>query len=66
VYLLAYSPELQLAERLWSLCDEPLVNRTIESLGELKALLSKRCRALDHPADLIPRHTCYHWWPRNE
>jgi hypothetical protein len=36
------SPELQPAERLWSLSDEPLVNRKFESLAELEETLARR------------------------
>jgi hypothetical protein len=35
VFLPPYSPELQPAERLWSLGDEPVVNRHVASLDEL-------------------------------
>lgn len=35
-FLRAYSPELQPAERLWKLVDEPLVNRDFESIGEIE------------------------------
>lgn len=66
VFLPPYSPELQPAERLWSLCDEPLVNRTFESLAQLETVLGERCRRLSDHRDLIRRHTLYHWWPRNE
>ncbi|MCH2232478.1 MAG: IS630 family transposase [Crocinitomicaceae bacterium] len=38
-----YSPELQPAERLWCLADEPLVNRTFDSLDELEETLAQRC-----------------------
>jgi hypothetical protein len=39
-FLPAYSPELQPAERLWSLADEPLVNRHFESIEELEEVLA--------------------------
>ncbi len=63
VFLPPYSPELQPAERLWSLTDEPLVNRALASLDELEELLCQQCRALQ--ADLTPirARTRYHWWP---
>jgi transposase len=34
-FLPAYSPELQTAERLWSLVDEPLVNEYFETIEEI-------------------------------
>jgi hypothetical protein len=46
-YLPAYSPELQPAERLWSVTDESLVNKSFDKIEireteeELKALLRK-------------------------
>jgi transposase len=40
MWLPAYSPELQPAERLWPLVDAPLSNRTFDSIDELEGLLS--------------------------
>ncbi|CAA9582714.1 Mobile element protein [uncultured Synechococcales cyanobacterium] len=39
LFLPPYSPELQPAERLWELVDEPVVNRSFDSLDELKISL---------------------------
>jgi len=39
LFLPPYSPELQPAERLWSLTNEPLVNRAFASLDELEDLI---------------------------
>ncbi len=63
VFLPAYSPELQPAERLWNLTDEPLVNRTFDTLDDLQAVLSRRCAFLRTQPDLISQHTLFHWWP---
>ena len=41
-----YSPELQPAERLWRLADEPLANRAFEQLEQLEEILEVRCRTL--------------------
>ena len=41
-----YSPELQPAERLWKLVDEPLVNTYFETLDDLEKVLVERCRFL--------------------
>jgi transposase len=62
VFLPPYSPELQPAEHLWPLVDEPIVNRHVASLDDLSTIVAERCRQLD-PATLQP-HTNFHWWPK--
>jgi transposase len=62
VFLPPYSPELQPAERLWPLVDEPLVNRYFATLDELDETVAERCRRLD--AATIKPHTNFHWWPQ--
>ena len=62
VFLPPYSPELQPAERLWPLVDEPVVNRHFATLAELDATVGERCRRLG--ADASQPHTDFHWWPR--
>ncbi len=60
-----YSPELQPAERLWPLVDEPLANRAFTTLPALDAVLGDRCVYLaDHPA-VVCGYTAFHWWPPN-
>lgn len=63
VLLPAYSPELQPAEHLWNLTDEPLANPIFDTLADLQAVLSKRCAYLRTQPDLISQHTLFHWWP---
>ena len=46
VYLPSYTPELQPAEHLWPLVDEPVVNRYFETIDALDAVLAERCRTL--------------------
>ena len=46
-----YSPELQPAERLWRVADEPLVNRSFEPIDELEDMLCDRCIALSLMTD---------------
>lgn len=58
-----YSPELQPAEHLWELCDEPLVNGSVTSLAELETTLGGRCRELCEQMERIRSTTCFHWWP---
>ncbi len=57
------SPELQPAERLWPLLDEPVANRAFGSLGELADALADRCLALEADRRTVKAHTRYHWWP---
>lgn len=63
VFQPAYSPELQPAERLWSLSDEPLFNHCFSSLDQLQDTLSKQCVALMEQPQRVKAHTLYHWWP---
>ena len=46
IFLPAYSPELQPAERLWTLTNEPIANRNFENLDQLEEVLMYRCRQL--------------------
>jgi transposase len=62
VYLPPYSPELQPAERLWPILDEPLANTYFETLAELDAIVAERCIQLD-PAAL--KAADFHWWPKS-
>jgi hypothetical protein len=62
VFLPPYSPELQPAERLWPLVDEPVANKHFATLDDLDAVVAERCRRLD-PAAIKP-HTAFHWWPK--
>lgn len=64
VYLPPYSPELQPAERLWPLLDEPVVNKHFETIDEMDATLAQRCRRLHQDQALIAAHTNFHWWPK--
>ena len=61
-FLPAYSPELQPAERLWTLVDEPLVNRHFETIDEIEELLIKRCNVLSNMKEEIRNLTNYHWF----
>lgn len=63
VFLPPYSPELQPAERLWPLVDEPLANRCFATLQDLDAALAERCRTLTGMPDVVRAHTHFHWWP---
>lgn len=63
-FLPAASPELQPAERLWSMLDEPIANRAVADLDELEAVLIDRCRCLEADRPTVQAHTRFHWWPR--
>jgi transposase len=55
IFLPSHSPELQPAERLWALVDEPIANRSFETLDDLEEILFKRCQTLLLQEDLIQR-----------
>ncbi len=57
-----YSAELQPAERLWELVDEPLVNRSFDTLEQLKAILVKRCQTLSTMTTQVQERTQFYWW----
>jgi transposase len=63
VFLPAASPELQPAERLWALVDEPVANRAFPDLPALEAVLVGRCRTLEADRRRLKAHTHFHWWP---
>jgi transposase len=63
VYLPAAAPALQPAERLWSLLDEPIVNRAFPDLAALEAVLVDRSRTLEADPRRLQAHTRFHCWP---
>lgn len=63
VFLPPYSPEVQPAERLWPLSNEPLANRVFASLDELEAVQAERCRWLQAHPEVVQAPTCFSWWP---
>lgn len=49
-FLPSHSPELQPAERLWTLTNEPIANRSFDSLAQVEEALIKRCcQIIDQP-----------------
>ncbi len=61
-YLPPYSPELQPAERLWSVADEPLVNKSFDKIQDLEAVLEERCQILSTTmTEPIKNMTNYYW-----
>lgn len=63
VFLPPCSPELQPAERLWSLSNEALVNQHFADLHALEEAQVQRCQHLAQLPDVVRAHTSFHWWP---
>ena len=59
-----YSPELQPAEKVWPLTNEPLVNKRFETLADLEAVQKARCATLASTPEVVRGPTLFHWWPR--
>lgn len=62
-FLPSHSPELQPAERLWTLTNEPIANRSFDSLDEVEEILIQRCRQIIDKPDFVHGLTNFHWWP---
>ena len=62
LFLPAYTPELQPAEHLWQVVDEPIVNTHIPDLETLEAIVSERCAQLSNDRTLKGR-AGFHWRP---
>ncbi len=60
----AYSPELQPAEHLWPLVDQPVVNRHFVDLDALELTVVDQCCWLQDQPDTIRSATYFHWWPQ--
>jgi transposase len=60
----AYTPELQPAEHLWPLVDEPLANTHFQTIDDLDAAVAERCCSLIHDRNIISNLTNFHWWPK--
>ena len=65
VYLPPYSPELQPAETLWTLVDEPIVNTFVPNLTKLIDTITERCSNLTKRQPEISSRTNFAWWPKN-
>ena len=64
-FLPPYSPELQPAERLWQLVDEPLINQYFETINEIEEILVERCCVVSEMKDEVRKLTNYHWLKDN-
>lgn len=60
------SPELQPAERLWPLVNEPVANRTFADLDALVDVLVRRCQTLRADRHTVAGLTHYWWWPSDQ
>ncbi|WP_242719270.1 hypothetical protein [Microcoleus vaginatus] len=61
-YLPPYSPEIQPSERLWSVADEPLVNKSFDKIQDLKAVLGERGQILSATmTQPLKNLTNYYW-----
>ncbi len=57
-------PELQPAETLWALVDEPIANKPIATIEELEAKIAERSVALAEDPEQIKTRTGFRWWPK--
>jgi transposase len=64
VHLPPYSPELQPAERLWPVLDEPLANKHLATVQDLDRALADRCITLAAAPDLYKGKVAFRWWPK--
>jgi transposase len=64
IFLPPHTPELQPAERLWNLMDEPLVNQCPQSLKEVEDMLYDRCRVVSTLQHTVRGLCQFHWWPK--
>ncbi len=61
-FLPSHSPELQPAERLWTLTNEPIANRTFDSLAQVEEVLIQRCCQIIDQPDFVRGLTNFYWW----
>ena len=64
VHLPPYSPELQPAECLWPVLDEPLADKHFRTIQDLDRAVAERCVTLDAAPDLYKGRVDFHWWPK--
>jgi DDE superfamily endonuclease len=64
LFLPAFSPELQPAERRWALSDTALVDRHFQAIDALEDAQAERCVALQARPGLVRSTTLFPWWPR--
>jgi len=57
IYLPPYTPELQPAETLWALVDEPIVNKHIATIRDLEEIIANQCITLAEQREQIQSRT---------
>jgi hypothetical protein len=61
--ILAYTPELQPAERMWPVLKEGGATEPIEDRDKLEEKLGVRWRDIIAPQQVVRGLTNFHWWP---
>jgi DDE superfamily endonuclease len=64
LFLPPYTPELQPAEHLWEVVDEPIINQHIADIDTLGAIIAERCVQLANDHQTIKGRAGFHWWPK--
>lgn len=60
-FLPSHSPELQPPERLWTLTNEPIANRSFDSLAQVEEALIKRCCQIIDQPNFVRGLTNFYW-----
>lgn len=61
-FLPPYSPELQPAERLWSLTDQSASNKIFTTIKDLEENQSQRCQEIIKQKEIVKNLCHYSWW----
>lgn len=65
IYLPPYTLELQPAEHLWRLVDEPIANRHFDRLADIQGRIEQRCRDLEADPHTLRANTLFPYWPQH-
>jgi transposase len=63
-FLPPYTPELQPAQHLWEIVDEPIINQHISDIDTLEAIIAARCVQLTIQRESINGRAGFHWGPK--
>ncbi|AUB41675.1 Transposase [Nostoc flagelliforme CCNUN1] len=58
----SHSPELQPAERLWTLVDEPIANQSFKTLDDLEEVFISEMPISATNERFYSRVNWFHWW----
>ena len=64
-FLPAATPELQPAERLWTLFDEPLIGLAASEIEQIETALIARSQWLFENPNVVSGRALFHWWPEH-